>query len=112
MTGRTTRVRTGAGFAVTGRTGRTTRLRAQAGTVGTATAQSVQPFDAVNLGAGTWVQTGGTTVTPPTYTAPALRGGDVQTFTSAGVTQTVTVAPHTMFRITAGGLTGLRETNL
>ena len=111
MTGRTTRVRAGAGFAVLGRTGRTTRVRARAAG-GTATAQSVQPFDAVNLGAGTWVQTGGTTVTPPTYAAPALRGGDVQTFTSAGVTQTVTVAPHTMFRITAGGLTGYVEKNL
>ena len=113
-TGRTTRIRTSsAGISgVTGATGRTTRIRTRA-VGGTApTTQAVQPFDLVNLGAGSWTETAGVTVTVPTYTAPALPGGDVEQFTTGSTTETVTVAPHTMFRITAGGLTGLRETNL
>jgi hypothetical protein len=114
-TGRVTRIRVLTPVAQTGRitkvrtviqnsnTGRITRVRTSAGTGGTATTQTVEPFTTVNLGAGTWTQTSGPTVTPPSFTAPALPGGTVLTFTSTGTQVTITVLPHTYFALGISG---------
>jgi hypothetical protein len=107
-TGRVTKVRT---VLQTSATGRVTRVRSIA--VGSSPQTStVEPFATVNLGTGTWAQTGGPTVTVPTFAAPALPAGTVLTFTSAGSLSTITVLPHTYFALgTSGTISPLQRTN-
>ena len=106
-TARVTRVRASATAAASSQTGRVTRVRVLS-TGSSSTTQTVQPYDTVNLGIGTWTQTSGPTVTVPTFTAPGLQFGAALTFTNAGNTATVNVAPHTFFRITTTGLQPFR----
>lgn len=97
--------------AVSGYTGRVVTIRSRAVSAAPVNG-TVEPFDPVDLGAGTWAQTAGPTVTPPVFNAPATQYGTTLTFTSGGDTATITVKPHTMFRITSGGLVGYQTITL
>jgi hypothetical protein len=61
----------------------------------------VEPFTAVDLGMGSWVQTSGPAVTVPQFTAPALPAGAVLHFNASG--SATTVLPHTFFALGTGG---------
>jgi hypothetical protein len=109
VTGRVTRVRS----ATSAPTGRVSHVRSS-WSLTSNTANTVEPYDAVSLGVGTWTQTGGLpTVSTPNFAAPQVIGGTVLTFReNGGNVQTITVRPHTMFRLTGAGLTSVRERNL
>ena len=94
--GRVTKVRT---LVPAVNTGRVVRVHSVAVAPATAT---VEPFALVTLTAGS-TQTGGPTVTLPTFTAPALPFGAVLTFSSGGSISTYTVLAHTFFALGTGG---------
>jgi hypothetical protein len=81
-------------------TGSSTKAIISGGFIGGA----FDPFATIKLPAGTWTQTAGPTVTPPTLLAPgALAPGTSMIYTQPnGTTFTISVLPHTIFYTSAG----------
>lgn len=94
LTGRVTKVQS----RTASLSGRVTRIQSRT-TTASSGSQQVNPYDVVNLGAGTWTQTTGPVVTVPIFTAPAVPPpGVTLTFTQGAATQIVQVLGHTLFR--------------